>query len=462
VAGKILSSIKRLFGQKEPNSTPSAIYESRDRSTFVDAEGRPYAPINDGTLDRFSPKLKIKEEVLNDIRSNMVELDKTFRSAVDLSQFSTSGLSTTKTMLAKMESDVGGQLQLEEEGIAYRNRIAELEKELGSASLRHEEQAAIIHSTKSRLEDTRNELEIAKSQIANLTEAGDQSSTHIQHLGAVKSTLENEIQQARSTILQMEEQNSALEERIASAQAEIRSLRDASISFEKEANECKRMNDNNAHRLESTQSELRELRTISTDFQREKIDFESQLQMLKSESVAANQRVVDQLHKKDTRIYALEARNESLEAGTRIAEQKLDLVKSDNTELEKANVALQKQVDVLKAKVDATRRSQDRDRKTIYKSGDRISELDLNISATIADLNEAIAEKQAYAKLAEELQQKNSELTDRVIRLGAIEERHEQLIRAIREKSDKTEPDTSKTTSNPVTENKTPKRRKSA
>ena len=116
MAGKILSSIKRLFGQKEQSSTPSAIYESRDRSTFVDAEGRPYAPINDGTLDRFSPKLKIKEEVLNDIRSNMVELDKTFRSAVDLSQFSTSGLSTTKTMLAKMESDVGGQLQLEEEG----------------------------------------------------------------------------------------------------------------------------------------------------------------------------------------------------------------------------------------------------------------------------------------------------------------------------------------------------------
>ena len=322
-------------------------------------------------------------------------------------------------------------------------------------------QAAIAHSAKSRFEDARNELETTRSRLLELQIVSEESAASNQNLKKNQLSLEAGIAQLDKKLKEAETNNLALGERSAAQQAEIGTLREASIGFEREANEWQRQYDNTSHRLESAQKELRELRAISTDFQREKIEFESQLQNLKSDRAAENRRFAEQILKKDNRIYLLETKTESLEANIRILEQKLELIKQDNSDLIKSNNQLEKQAATLKVKIDETRRLQEIDRSLINTTGDRISEMDLNISSTLEELNQAIAEKQAYANLAESLQQKNSELSDRLIRLATIEERHEQLIRAIREKSDTpSNGDIEKFSVD--TERKTPRKRNSA
>ena len=136
------------------------------------------------------------------------------------------------------------------------------------------------------------------------------------------------------------------------------------------------------------------------------------------------------------RFIHLESKIEVLEANARVMAQKINSISQDNSELKKGKSLYEKQIEALKTNVENTRKSHELDRDALYKSGDRMSEMDLKITAMIADLDQSNTEKQALADMVEELSKKNSDLSEKIIRLSAIEDKHEQLVRAIRDKGE--------------------------
>lgn len=424
----------RLFGDsKSANEAVAA--KQPGNAECVDTEGRAYAPIDTPELEQLSPKLKIRQEMLADIRSSMAEFEKSVSAAKDFSSFSSTGLSSAKAMLKDVELDLDNQIKVEGENLILRNRIGDFEQQVLSLQSELENQKAVTSSAQSRLAEAQSELQRAKDNLVEYRLADDENKLVIEQLQRAHGVLENENSQRKQIIAKLESENHALNESLSQMQVELATAREAATGYEKESNEWQRVNKNTNERLENAQRDLQKLRTSHADLQRQKIELDSQLEATRNELNAEAKRVADQIRNKDSKIYSLESKNEVLEANARIASQRMDATKQDNSELQKANSILEMQVEALKTKIENTRKSHELDREALYKSSDRIVELDLTITSTIAELNQANSQRESYATLVEELTRKNAELSEKLIKLSAVEENHAQLVRAIREKS---------------------------
>jgi len=431
VAGKFLSSVGRVFGiQSEHDANDLDSSMAKNDRAAEEAE----APTVEETV--LSPKLQLRQEKLQEIRSNMAEFENSVNAAKDLSSFSNIGLSSAKSMLKDVELDLDNQIRVEGENRLLKKQLSEFEQRTHLLESELSQKIAIADSAHTRLSERQEENQLLKDRFIEEQSKSEEQKLIIEQMIKTQSQLESENNHRKQLIDQFEGELLTLNETVENLQAHLSSTQEAAIGFEKEANEWKRVKENTDARLETTQQDLQALRSAHTSLQRLKIDLESKLEVVKAEAQAESRRFNDQMRNKNSKVYSLESKNELLEANARVMTQKTDAISQDNSELKKANSLLEKQIEALKVTVENTRKSHELDRDALYKSGDRMSEMDLKITATIAELDQSNAEKQALTDMVEELSKKNSDLSEKIIRLSAIEEKHEQLVRAIRDKGE--------------------------